>query len=120
MLENYVDRAKELLLYRYQSGDNNVSQMLSMDELANSRLNLEMAKFEIALHRIDSNWKGNWNCLLSKDFGQQLERAFLTLDGYARCQAIEMEGQRTIAEKEILKGKDRGGLLSLFQGNKDQ
>lgn len=118
MLDNFVDRAKELLMYRFEGGEDTVKSMLTMDDEANSRLNLDMAKFEIALERIDSNWRGNWHRLFSKDFGHQLERANLTLNGYARTQAIEMQGQHTVAQREVLEKKDRAGILSLFSGGK--
>lgn len=113
-MDKFVDEAKQQLLYEYDRGNDDVVMMLSHGGV-NSRVNVEMGRWELAFGGVMNCWKGNWFTNF-EGLGAELERLYLALGGYARVQAIEMRGMSAVAEKEVLEKKERGGLLGIFSG----
>lgn len=116
MTEKFVDRAKQELFYEYEGGNDNVRLMVSQSA-ANSRVNEQMARWEMSVLAITSSWHGKWQNMF-EPIMQQLETHFLNLNGYSRVQAIEMAGQASVGQREVIEPKERGGLLGLFSGKK--
>ena len=111
--DKFSERAKNQLLYEYQEGSE-VGQMLEQSE-TNSRTNQEMSRFVFFCKGFGNGWKGNW----SKVFDNvviDIQRLYLSLDGYARVQAIDMQSAHTITEQQLQQKaeKKRGGILGLF------
>jgi len=110
----YVDRAKEQVLYEYADQEDSVRLMLQHGDV-NSRVNEEMGRWIMAAGNMTKLMKGNWKNLLGSTV-EDLQIQYLSLAGYSRVQAIEMRGMQSIAEREVLEKKERGGLMGLFQG----
>ena len=113
-MDKFVEKAKDEVLYSYEGGSDDVRMMLSRGE-ANSRSNMEMGRFAMAVGGITSNWKGKWKDMFA-ELENILESKYMILNGYSRVQAIEMRGQSSIAGREVLEKKERGGLLGLISG----
>lgn len=115
-MDKFVELAKDNVLYSYEGGSDDVRLMLERGE-ANSRINMEMGRWQMAVAGVTSCWRGNWKDMFA-DVGEVLERDYMVLNGYSRVQAIEMRGQGTVAQKEVLEKRERGGVLGLFSGGK--
>lgn len=115
-MDKFVEIAKQKLFYESDGGTDNVRLMLSRTQ-ANSRVNEEMARWEMAVLQITACWTGAWKHTFAP-LAEMLEDNFMNLNGYSRVQAIEMAGQQSIGEKEVLAEKERGGILGLFSGGK--
>lgn len=114
MGDKFVDTAKQAVLYEFQQGDS-VGSMLDQSP-TNSRTNVGMSRICLCVSMSRLCWRGKWATLFG-DFDTALQRHLLSLEGYARLQAIEMHkndasgipGFGTPDEK-----KKRGGLLGLL------
>lgn len=113
-MDKFVERAKEKVLYSFEGGSDAIRLMVSWGE-ANSRVNQEMARYQLGVSAIDSNWKGKYQGLISS-WNMSLELAMMNLNGYSREQAINMAGQQSVAAREVIEPKERKGLLGLFSG----
>lgn len=113
-MDKFVEQAKDEVLYSYEGGSDDVRMMLSMGE-ANSRSNMEMGRFSVSTCGLTNCWRGNWKGMFG-ELPLSLESKYMILNGYSRVQAIEMRGQSTIAGKELLEKKERGGILGMFSG----
>lgn len=115
-MAKFVDLAKEEVLYAYEGGSDDVRMMLERGD-ANSRINMEMGRWQMSVKGDTSTWLGNW-CDLFDDVVDELERAYVVLNGYSRVQAIEMRGKGSVGQSEVLEKKERSGIASLFSGGK--
>ena len=115
-MDKFVERAKEAVFYEMEGGNDDVRLMLQIGE-ANSRANTEMGRWQLSGFGLTDCWKGKWQGMFS-EHGDRLERFYLILNGYSRVQAIEMKGQGSVAQREVLAPKPRAGLLGMFSGDK--
>lgn len=112
--DKFVDTAKQALLYEFQQPDT-LGAMLDQSP-TNTRTNIQMSRVCLCIGMTRITWRGNWATLFG-DLDQALQRHLLSLDGYARLQAIEMHkstpsgipGFGPPDEK-----KKKGGLLGLI------
>lgn len=113
MPEKFVERAKEAIFYESEGGGNeDVRMMLSRGD-SNSRVNQEMSNIELSYFGVVSCWRNNWK-LIFEGCLDGLERMYINLNGYSRVQAIEMRGRGTVAQRDLIEPKQRGGILGLF------
>lgn len=87
--EKFVDQAKEQYLYEGESGGD-IGLMLEQTA-TNSRVNEKMARWIISVTMVVSGWRGNYQNLFG-DFGTDIQRLYLNMEGYSRKQAIELAG----------------------------
>ena len=111
--DKFVDQAKRELLYEFQQGGD-VGCMLEQSA-TNSRVNVAMARWCLVAQRVSESWRGKYAKFFDKMI-EDLQRHYLSLEGYGRVQAIDMKAAHTITENALKEKKEKGGILGLFGG----
>lgn len=85
--DKFVDTAKQALLYEFQQPDT-LGAMLEQSP-TNTLTNIKMSQVCLCLTMAQRAWRGKYKTLFG-DLDQDLQRHLLSLEGYARLQAIEI------------------------------